>query len=99
MNKSIEEIMVTKPMLSICQNGLKTRIFVVSQHSQPKGFNPGGDAQLKNNKTKQKRIIKIDKVLDSSLNNVNIDYNHDKVLIDKLFEIKNTLKMKKKTFL
>ncbi len=45
------------------------------------------------------KIIKLENSTNKNLKNIKIEFSKDKSLVDRLFEIKNTLKIKKKTFI
>ena len=59
------------------------------------GVNAGHIFKIK----ESSKIIKIDAVPDKYMKKVKIEYSSDKSLLDKLFELKNVMKIKKKTFI
>lgn len=57
------------------------------------------DNNNKNNAKDPINIISIDLIPQKSFRNIKIEYSKDKKLLDRLFEVKNCVSIKKKTFI
>ena len=98
MNKSVDENCSRDSKLKLSNNTRKTQFIIFNKPNTMTPLKNGTSVKLKNNEIS--KIIKIDHTNNKNLgNNVKIEFNKDKSLVDKLFLIKNYMKIKKKTFI
>jgi hypothetical protein len=98
MNKSVDENCSCDSKLKLSNNTRKTQFIIFNKPNTMTPLKNGISVKLKNNEIS--KIIKIDHTNNKNLgNNVKIEFNKDKSLVDKLFLIKNYMKIKKKTFI
>jgi hypothetical protein len=95
MNKKVDENYSSNKNLHKSHNPAKNKFFVYNKSMIAP--NPIYNFNLK--LKEPSKIIKLDQTQNKLLNNVKIEYSKDVSLLDKLFEMKNTMKIKRKTFI
>jgi hypothetical protein len=99
MNKTIDENCHSELRMRTKDHTRKNKYIIFTKpnisSTAAQGINAGHMLKIK----ETSKIIKIDNINKKSLSNVKIEFSKDKCLLDKLFEIKNIMKIKKKTFI
>ena len=98
MNKAIDENSLPNNKPNSKHNQRKNKI---NPFARPKAVFACTKGVTINMKPKEviPKIIKIDSVSNDHLTNVKIEFSKDKSLLDKLFSMKNSMLIKKKTFI
>jgi hypothetical protein len=99
MNKSVDENASRGINSRRSQFFTKTRIATLSKATTLSDIFPKPNINLRPKNLEVSKIIKLGVCQSTNFKAINIDFSKNTNLLDKLFEMKNKMKIKKKTFI